>query len=187
MTTISFTDGDRVVMRDNGMIGTEQGCCCCCLTLIPRGVFLGLDPELWDTCIKGIWETIKGRLEAAGWTVSINVDYYNDANDTFFAWPVMTVTCGDCFDCAAWVDKAATWTMTGPNFDDDADLWVDVQGQGLIYCGGPFQFGYFNLGGCCKEFGQFQGTVPFEIYTPATINGVGDGGSTWVPVCNPLP
>jgi hypothetical protein len=191
MTLITFQDG-QPVMRD-GKIGTEQECCCeqCCVTLYANTNIAGAYQEDWDNCFKPVWETIQGRLADAGWTATINESPGVDPNGDPLVLVSMTIEpcCG--LSCADIIGSIEGPDANGAYSVADGDWWVDTQASETVNppgCGaGAFiSFGEITVGGCC-------GLVSTEVNSNLTAvrvafaGGVGDSGSAWIPVCNPLP
>lgn len=186
MTLISFTDGDRVVFKD-GKAATENACCCCCLVVVAVPLRPGIYQDFWDNCDSGIWDTIKGRLEAAGYDVTITLGVSYDPEGNPLVAPSMQITSSCCFDCSAMeslfdenyvYDRAITGQPDG--------AWAEITNGDEFYtpCG-PIAFGQFHLSGCCNMF--CASSYSCAPQAPYTVNGNGSGLSQWLPVCNPLP
>jgi hypothetical protein len=207
MTLITFQDG-KPVLRD-GKVGTEQECCCCEFSRITLSIFnagglnaeFGLQSEtpffdgLWETCYEGIFQTMKQRLESAGWTVTITTRTAEEPGYGLVTYATMTAT-GECdFNCQELYDAAVQGT---PDISDQREgLWVELQkGEApgeYFLCDGNPDLGFpMRIIGCCGIWDAIENQVfePFGpgFYTPSTVNGDGDViFSMWVPVCNPLP
>ena len=209
MTLITFSDG-KPVLRD-GKVGTEQACCCGCeFSRITLSIFnmgglyaeFGSQSEtpffdgLWEECYEEIFQTMKQRLESAGWTVTITTRTAEEPGYGLVTYATMTAT-GDCvFNCQELYDAA---NQESPDIVNQPEgLWVELQlGESpgeYFFCDGvnPDLALPMRITGCCGIWDQLT-TANYEpygpgFYAPNTVNGEGDiVFSMWVPVCNPLP
>lgn len=197
MTRITFEDG-TVTMR-GGKVATEEECRCKCITIglqaAPQIVDVaaidwygpnpGFDP--WEQR----WNDMKDALEAAGWTVTINVNAYTENGEERVS-VSMDIDTDCCFDCDAMVAAMEEANNNNGAITDQPDgLWVNVNGELPIDYdnnGIGIGFGTFYITGCCGRLGTTNVNV---FQSPESVNGVGGGTDTWIPspaaYCNPLP
>lgn len=171
-----------------------QYTCGCCLRLVADPAVVAMYAADWGSDWEPRWNAVKALLEAAGWTVTITATPYTQ-NDEQFVSVSMTITSTCCFDCEAMAAAAMeSQANNGAITNQPAGLWVDVRGQEYLSYnpdqppgGGTIPFGSFHFEGCCDQFAALTN----GFGSPTSVNGVGDGGSTWVPspdfFCNPLP
>lgn len=163
--------------------------CACCASLVADPYILALYQADWESNWSQRWDAIKTLLEAAGWTVTINVTPYEDNGEQFVS-VSMDLSSDCCFDCAALYDAAVeSQNNNGAITGQPAGLWVDVRGDEMNDYGlGPIAFGYFHMTGCCDLFAELNNGI---FRAPTSVNGEGDNLSTWIPspnaYCNPLP
>lgn len=188
MTLITFTDGNRVIFKDD-KVATESECCCCCLVVKAYPNVVGMYQDAWDNCFNGMWNTIKQRLEAAGYVVTITLGVGFDPDGNPLVAPSMEITSSCCFDCESLAGVVGeAWLNNGAITGQAAGAWADIQSLEVFNtpCGG-LQWGTFTLAGCCDQFCLPGNPNSCEEGAPFSVNGVGDTGSQWLPVCNPLP
>lgn len=198
MTRITFEDG-KVTMR-GGKVATEEECRCKCITIrliaapyisaVPAIDWYGQNPG-FDP-FESRWNDMKDALEAAGWTVAINVVPYTENGEEWVA-VSMDISTDCCFDCDAMVAAMgeANSSGTGSITNQPDGLWVNVNGELPIDYnnnGIGVPFGHFYITGCCERLGTTNVNV---FQSPVSVNGEGGGTDTWIPspaaYCNPLP
>jgi len=187
MMLITFQDG-KPVMRD-GKVGTEQECCCeppCCVQLLTFQNVLAAYTEGYENCWKPMTQEIQSRLQAAGWTVTLNETPTTDEfGEPMIAFSLQIEPCCG-LSCQEIVDSIEGPDANGAYSVASGDGWVDTQSFELFdtECG-FINFGEISVGGCCGLFTQVNPNL--SSLKVSFAGGVGDGNSAWIPVCNPLP
>ena len=185
---------DGVLLARDGAISTEDGsvveappgnCCCCeCLHIMVLPMYFGYHASERDTdpCYGwNVYEVLKQRLEAAGYTVTLNEKLCNPDEEDWYCVDVF-ITCECCLSCHTDFIGSAPHLHPSPEyiFPNDSLAWVDVSVL-IPECTMGNTFFLYRFTGCCNRYPPLSGfPLPMWYVVPDA-----DDMKIYLPACNP--